>query len=128
MVALEHLTSNISHFSNCGIKKKNGVSTSKIQFFHLCARQNLSHNYNIFLENTQLKPSFVTNSLGVSFSCDFNWKNDINSLSKQSYKVFKGPFEFIYAILNAFSFQGRRTSLKRVCLTDMRWSHSHGSH
>ena len=35
---------------------------------------------------TQLKPSFLLNILGVSFSCDLSWKDHIISLSKQASK------------------------------------------
>src|ERR1700755_3563894 len=47
---------------------------------------NLQYNYDIFFENTQLKPSSVFNILGVSFSRDLSWKDHITSLSKQASK------------------------------------------
>src|ERR1044072_733674 len=59
---------------------------AKTQFLHLSPRHNLPHNYDIFFENTQLKPSYVLNILGVSFSCDLSWKDHIISLSKQGSK------------------------------------------
>ncbi|KAL7640559.1 UNVERIFIED_CONTAM: hypothetical protein RMT77_008834 [Armadillidium vulgare] len=59
---------------------------SKTQFLHLSTRHNLPHNYDIFFENTQLKPSSLLNNLGVSFSRDLSWKDHITSLSKQASK------------------------------------------
>ncbi|KAL7645491.1 UNVERIFIED_CONTAM: hypothetical protein RMT77_003877 [Armadillidium vulgare] len=61
-------------------------NASKTQFLHLSTRHNLPHNYDIFFENTHLKPSFVLNILGVSFSRDLSWKDHITSLSKQASK------------------------------------------
>ena len=61
-------------------------NASKTQFLHLSTRHNLPHNYDIFFENTQLKPSSVRNILGVSFSRDLSWKDHITSLSKQASK------------------------------------------
>src|ERR1044072_3644698 len=61
-------------------------NASKTQLFHLSTRHNLPHNYDIFFENTQLKPSSVLNILGVSFSRDISWKHHITSLSKQASK------------------------------------------
>src|ERR1700755_1810612 len=61
-------------------------NASKTQFPHLSTRQNLPHNYVIFFENTQLKPSSVLNILGVSFSSDLSWKDHIISLSKLASK------------------------------------------
>ncbi|KAL7630134.1 UNVERIFIED_CONTAM: hypothetical protein RMT77_019727 [Armadillidium vulgare] len=61
-------------------------NASKTQFLHLSTRHNLPHNYDIFFENTQLKPSSVLNILGVSFSRDLSWKDHITSLSKQASK------------------------------------------
>src|ERR1044072_3389963 len=58
-------------------------NASKTQFLHLSTRHNLPHNYDIFFENTQLKPSSVLNILGVSFSRDLSRKDHITSLSKQ---------------------------------------------
>src|SRR6201990_2143053 len=60
--------------------------STKTQFLHLSTRHNLPHNYDIFFENTQLKPSYVLNILGVSFSRDLSWKDHITSLSKQALK------------------------------------------
>src|ERR1700755_3527491 len=54
--------------------------------FHLSTQHNLPHNYDIFFENTQLKPSSVLNILDVSFSRDLSWKDHITSLSKQAFK------------------------------------------
>src|ERR1044072_2431675 len=56
----------------------------KTQFLHLFTRYNLSNNYDIFLLNTQLKPTSVLNILGVSFTRDLSWKDHIISLSKQA--------------------------------------------
>src|ERR1700755_1758459 len=61
-------------------------NASKAQFLYLSTRYNLPHNYNIFFENTQLKPSSVLNILGVSFSRDLSSKDHITSLSKQASK------------------------------------------
>src|ERR1044072_9071220 len=61
-------------------------NASKTQFLHLSIRQNLPHNYDFFLENTQLRPSSVLNIIGVSFSRDLSWKDHITSLSKQASK------------------------------------------
>ncbi|KAL7643765.1 UNVERIFIED_CONTAM: hypothetical protein RMT77_005771 [Armadillidium vulgare] len=58
----------------------------KTQFLHLSTRHNLPHDYDIFFENTKLKPSSVLNILGVSFSRDLSWKDHITSLSKQAFK------------------------------------------
>src|ERR1700755_1501714 len=58
---------------------------TKTQFLHLSPPHNLPHNYDIFFENTQLKPSFLLNNLGVSFSRDLSWKDHITSLSKQDF-------------------------------------------
>ena len=43
-------------------------------------------NYDIFFENTKLKPSSLLYILGVSFSRDLSWKGHITSLSKQASK------------------------------------------
>src|ERR1044072_7014090 len=61
-------------------------NASKTQFLHLSTRHNLPHNYDIFFENTQLKPSSALNILGVSFSRDPSWRDHITSLSKQASK------------------------------------------
>ena len=68
---LEQLTSDLSHISNWGRENMVVFNASKTQLLHLSIRYNLPHNYNIFFENTQLKPSFLLNILGASFSCDF---------------------------------------------------------
>jgi len=49
-------------------------NASKTQFLNLSTRHNLPHNYDIFFENTQLKPSSVLNILYVSFSRELSWK------------------------------------------------------
>ena len=59
---------------------KNSISSS------LSTRHNLSHNYDIFFENTQFKPLSLLNILGVSFSRDLSWKDHITSLYKQASK------------------------------------------
>src|ERR1044072_2719641 len=59
---------------------------AKTQFLHLSTRHNLPYNYNIFFENTQLKPSYVLNILGVSFSRKLSWKDHFTFLSKQASK------------------------------------------
>ena len=61
-------------------------NATKTQFLHLSIRDNLPHNYDIFFENTQLKPTSVFNILVVSFSHDLSWKDHITSLSKQASK------------------------------------------
>ena len=59
---------------------------SHTQFLHLSTRHNLPQNYDIFFENTQLKPSSFLNILGVSFSWDLSWEDHIISRSKQASK------------------------------------------
>ena len=61
-------------------------NATKTQFLHLSTRHNLPHNYDIFFENTQLRPSSVLNILGVSFSRDLSRKDHITSLSNQASK------------------------------------------
>ncbi|KAL7647645.1 UNVERIFIED_CONTAM: hypothetical protein RMT77_001245 [Armadillidium vulgare] len=85
-VALEQLTSDLSRISNWGRENMVVFNASKTQFLHLSTRHNLPHNYDIFFENNQLKPSSVLNILGVSFSRDLSWKDHITSLSKQASK------------------------------------------
>ena len=85
-MALEQLTSDLSLISNWGRENMVVFNASKTQFLHLSTRHNLPHNYDIFFENTQLKPSSVLNILGVSFSRDLSWKDHITSLSKQASK------------------------------------------
>src|ERR1044072_3127835 len=85
-MALEQLTSDLSRISNWGRENMVVFNASKTQFLHLSTRHNLPHNYDIFFENTQLKPSSVLNILGVSFSRDLSWKDHITSLSKQASK------------------------------------------
>src|SRR6201990_1745911 len=65
-VALEQLTSDLSRISNWGRENMVVFNASKTQFLHLYTRHNLPHNYDIFFDNTQLKPSSVLNILGVS--------------------------------------------------------------
>src|ERR1044072_9005114 len=62
------------------------LNVTKTKFLHLSTRLNLPHNYDIFFENTQLRPSSVLNILGVSFSRDLSSKDHITSLSKQASK------------------------------------------
>ncbi|KAL7629919.1 UNVERIFIED_CONTAM: hypothetical protein RMT77_019962 [Armadillidium vulgare] len=85
-VALEQLTSDLSRISNWGRENMVVFNATRTQFLHLSTRHNLPHNYDIFFENTQLKPSSVLNILGVSFSRDLSWKDPITSLSKQASK------------------------------------------
>ncbi|KAL7641293.1 UNVERIFIED_CONTAM: hypothetical protein RMT77_008431 [Armadillidium vulgare] len=85
-VALEQLISDLSLISNWGKENMVVFNASKTQFLHLSTRHNLPHNYDIFFENTQLKPSSLLNILGVSFSRDLSWKDHITSLSKQASK------------------------------------------
>src|ERR1700755_2622378 len=59
-------------------------NATKTQFLHLSTRYSLPHNYDIFFESAQLRPSSVLNILGVSFSRDCSWKDHITSLSKQA--------------------------------------------
>ena len=84
-IFLEQLTSYLSRISNWGRENMVVFNASKTQLLHLSTRHNLP-NYDIFFENTQLKPSSVLNILGVSFSRDLSWKHHITSLSKQSSK------------------------------------------
>ncbi|KAL7643877.1 UNVERIFIED_CONTAM: hypothetical protein RMT77_005883 [Armadillidium vulgare] len=67
-VALEQLTSDLSLISNWSRENVVFFNASKTQIFHLSTRHNLPHNYDIFFENTQLKPSSVLNILGFFFS------------------------------------------------------------
>src|ERR1700755_2007651 len=85
-MALEQLTSDLSRISNSGREYMVIFNASKTQFLHLSTRHNLPHNYDIFFENNQLKPSSVLNILGVSFYRDLSWKDHITSLSKQASK------------------------------------------
>src|SRR6201990_3183552 len=85
-MALEQLTSYLSRISNWGRENMVVFNASKPQFLHLSTRHNLPHNYDIFFENTQLKPTYVLNILDVSFSRDLSWKHHITSLSKQAPK------------------------------------------
>ena len=83
---MEQLTSDLSRISNWGKENMVVFNASKTQFLYLSTRHNLPHNYDILLETTQLKPSFILNILGVSFSRDLSWKDHIASLSKQASK------------------------------------------
>ena len=83
-VALEQITSDLSRISNWGRENMVVFNVSKTQFLHLSTPHNLPHNYDIFFENTQLKPSSFLNILSVSFSRDLSWKDRITSLSKQA--------------------------------------------
>src|ERR1044072_2030183 len=85
-MALEQLTSDLSRISNWGRENMVVFNASKTQFLHLSTRHNLPHNYDIFFENTRLKPSSILNILGISFSRDLSWKDYIISLSKQASK------------------------------------------
>ena len=85
-VALEQLTSDLSRISNWGRENMVVFNATKTQFLHLSTRHNLPYNYDIFFENTQLKPSSVLNILGVSFSRDLSWKDHITSPSKEASK------------------------------------------
>src|ERR1044072_3783018 len=85
-MALEQLTSDLSLISNWGRGNMVAFNASKTQFLHHSTRHNLPHNYDIFFENTQLKPSSLLNILGVSFSRDLSWKHHITSLLKQASK------------------------------------------
>src|ERR1700755_603917 len=85
-MALEQLTSDLSLISNWGRENMVVFNASKTQFLHLSTRHNLPYNYDIFFENTQLKPSSVLNILRVSFSRDLSWKDHIISLPKQASK------------------------------------------
>src|ERR1044072_923693 len=79
-VALEQVTSDLSW------DRENMVvfNVSNTQFLHLSTRHNLPHSYDVFFENTLLKPESLLNILGVSFSPDLSWKDHIISLSKQT--------------------------------------------
>ena len=84
--ALERLASDLSRISNWGRENMVVFNASKTQFLHLTTRHNLPDTYNIFFENTELKPSPVLNILGVSFSRDLSYKDHIVSLTKQASK------------------------------------------
>src|ERR1044072_502624 len=90
-MALEQLTSDLSRISNWGRENMVVFNASKTQFLHLSTRHNFPHNYDIFFENTRLKPSSVLNILGDSFSRDLSWKDYIISLSKQASKSLGVP-------------------------------------
>src|ERR1044072_6590550 len=62
------------------------LNVTKTKFLHLSTRLNLPHNYDIFFENTQLKPSSVLNILGVSFSRDLSSEDHITCITKQASK------------------------------------------
>src|ERR1700755_2031332 len=85
-MALEQVISVLSRISNWGRENMVVFNASKAKFLHLSTQHNLPHKYDIFFENTQLKPSFVLNILGGSFSRDLSWKDHITSLSKQASK------------------------------------------
>ena len=81
--ALARLTFDLSIISNWSKENFVVFNASKTQFLHLSTRHNLPNDYNIFFENTQLKPSPVLNILGVSFSHDLSFRDHVISLSKQ---------------------------------------------
>ena len=84
--AMERLTSDLSRISVWGVENLVIFNASKTQFLHLSTRHNLPQQYNVFFENTQLKPSSDLNILGVSFSRDLNWKGHITSITKHASK------------------------------------------
>ena len=83
---MAQLTSDLSIISNWGKENLVTFNASKTQFLHLSTRPNLPLDYNIFFENTQLKPSPLLNILGVSFSRDLSFRDHIVYLSKQASK------------------------------------------
>ena len=82
--AAERLTSDLSIISDWGRRNLVSFNASKTQFLHLSTRQNLPHNYPLFFNNTQLSPSPILNSLGLSFTQKLNWKFHILSLAKSA--------------------------------------------
>src|ERR1700755_574222 len=64
MVALKQMSTDLSRISNRVRENIVVFNASKTQFLHTSTR----HNYDIFFENTQLKPLSVLNILDVSFS------------------------------------------------------------
>ena len=83
--ALAQLTSDLAKITNWGKENLVVFNASKTQFLHLSTRKPLN-NYNIFFENTQLKPSPILTILGISFSRDLSFKDHIVSLSKHASK------------------------------------------
>ena len=83
---MERLASDLSRISNWVRESMVVFNASKTQFLHLTTRHNLPDTYNIFFENTELKPSPILNILGVSFSRDLSYKDHIVSLTKQASK------------------------------------------
>src|ERR1700755_781593 len=81
-VALEQLTSDLSCISNWDRENMVVFNVSNTQFLHLSTR----HSYDVFFENTLLKPSSLLNILDVSFSHDLSCKDHNISLSKQTSK------------------------------------------
>lgn len=53
-------------------KTKRVSNITKTEFLYLSTQHLFSHNYNIFFENTKLKPSFIINILDVSCSLDLS--------------------------------------------------------
>ena len=78
----ECLTSDLSQISDWGKENLVLFSASKTQFLHLSTRHNLPNNYPLFNGNCQLSPSPTLNILGLSFTCNLNWKLHISSLAK----------------------------------------------
>ncbi len=78
--AAECLTSDLSIISDWGRRNLVSLNASKTQFLHLSTQQNLPYNYPLFFNNTQLSPSLIPNSLGVSFTQNLNWKFCISSI------------------------------------------------
>src|SRR6201990_569484 len=85
-VALEQLISDLSCILNWDRENMVVFKVSNTQFLHLSTRHNLPHSYDVFFENTLLKPSSLLNILGVYFSHDLSWKDHITSLSIQASK------------------------------------------
>ena len=84
--AYAQLNSDLSSIADWGKRNLVVFNASKTQFLHLSTKKNLPHDYPIFFEGTQLKPSSALNILGVSFSPTLSFKEHIVSLSKNASK------------------------------------------
>ena len=79
--ASERLTSDLSKIIDWGKANLVLFNASKTQFLHLSTRHNLPNDYPLFFNDTQLSPSTLK-ILGLSFTCNRNWKLLISSLAK----------------------------------------------
>ncbi len=82
--ATERLTSDLFIVSNWGRRNLVSFNASKTQFLHISTRHDLSLNFPLFFNNTQLSPSSTLNCLGLSFTPKLNWNFHISSLAKSA--------------------------------------------